>query len=377
VKPTQPKPSLLLLKDLKPWERRKNLVYHSITQDNIERRNQQLTEAVKWCKENSKRGWAALKTGKFTLIKDPRTINSRLDNNVKTGAERDYCSILTSKEEESLVRRLKNKNRAYQAMDRKKIEELVIKILKLRKYTNRAHRGRKGIPLSENAKSFLITKKLGKSFWKRFDTKHTTLSRKRQSSVSIRRALNCTRDMAIVHLDELADELIGSGIFTDARKIGPGKWRGNVDTSRIFNHDETPQFVNYNDKKSFVYCGKGDECKKLISENRECVTIHPFVSLSGEIILCHVIFKGKMITNQMCSSEEIVSKFQTLLISTTENGVQTHESLLEAYTGFKNRCVLCQMAIVQGLTLMSFVSWRIMKTLYSLGLLTQQELLKL
>ena len=73
VKPTQPKPSLLLSKDLKPWERRKNLVYHSITQDNIERRNQQLIEAVKWCKENSKRGWAALKTGKFTLIKDPRT----------------------------------------------------------------------------------------------------------------------------------------------------------------------------------------------------------------------------------------------------------------------------------------------------------------
>ena len=111
-------------------------MYHSITQDNIERRNQQLIEAVKWCKENSKRGWAALKTGKFTLIKDPRTINSRLDNNVKTGAERDYCSILTSKEEDSLVRHLKNKNRAYHAMDRKKIEELVIKVLKLREYTN-------------------------------------------------------------------------------------------------------------------------------------------------------------------------------------------------------------------------------------------------
>ena len=55
---------------------------------------------------------------------------------------------------------------------------------------------------------------------------------------------------------------------------------------RTFNHDETPQFVNYGvDPTScgLVYAAKGDECNKMIRENRACVTIHPFVSVSGDV----------------------------------------------------------------------------------------------
>ena len=53
--------------------------------------------------------------------------------------------------------------------------------------------------------------------------------------------------MAMSHLDDLAAELILTGIFTNATQIEPGVWDGSIDTSRIYNHDETPQFVRYGD----------------------------------------------------------------------------------------------------------------------------------
>lgn len=92
--------------------------------------------------------------------------------------------------------------------------------------------------------------------------------------------------MGCKHLDELAEELIAAKIMTNAEKIDDGVWNGDVDTSRIFNNDETPQFVNYGvdgTAAGLVYAGKGEQCFKMQKENRECVTIHPFVSLSGLI----------------------------------------------------------------------------------------------
>ena len=67
--------------------------------------------------------------------------------------------------------------------------------------------------------------------------------------------------MAISHLNELAEELIKTGIFTDATKDEDGVWRGTIDTSRILNHDETPQFINYGvdgTPKGIVYAAKGE-----------------------------------------------------------------------------------------------------------------------
>ena len=67
-------------------------------------------------------------------------------------------------------------------------------------------------------------------------------------------------------------------------KVDEGVWTGDIDTNRIFNHDETPQFINFGvdgTPSGLVYVGKGETCKKMIRENRECVTINPFVSLAG------------------------------------------------------------------------------------------------
>ena len=41
-----------------------------------------------------------------------------------------------------------------------------------------------------------------------------------------------------------------------------------------------------------AYAGQGESCQRLIRENRECVTVHPFVSFEEEIAVPHHI-QGK------------------------------------------------------------------------------------
>ena len=79
---------------------------------------EQLKEAVAWCVENGKRGYAALQTGQFPLIKDHETINKRLDGKIVTDEERAYCTILTSEEENSIAQIVKNKISCMQAVNK-------------------------------------------------------------------------------------------------------------------------------------------------------------------------------------------------------------------------------------------------------------------
>ena len=86
----------------------------------------------------------------------------------------------------------------------------------------------------------------------------------------------------------MADELIACRIMKNYKKIKKGVWVGDIATERVFNHDETPQFINYGvdgTTAGLVYASKGETCKKMIRENRENITINPFVSISGESIL--------------------------------------------------------------------------------------------
>ena len=57
----------------------------SVAHDKIEAKNtnaktRELKRAVEYCKENNCRGYAAIATGMFTHIKDPKAINKRLDS---------------------------------------------------------------------------------------------------------------------------------------------------------------------------------------------------------------------------------------------------------------------------------------------------------
>ena len=49
--------------------------------------------------------------------------------------------------------------------------------------------------------------------------------------------------MACNHLVELAEELIKAGIMTNAEQVERGDWHGNINTTRIFNCDETLNMI--------------------------------------------------------------------------------------------------------------------------------------
>ena len=75
--------------------------------------SEDLEKAVDYCKTNNCRGYAALATGYFQHIKDPRTINKRLDSSINTimGLGKPHLRVLTFEEESSFVDYLLNKNR--------------------------------------------------------------------------------------------------------------------------------------------------------------------------------------------------------------------------------------------------------------------------
>ena len=90
-------------------------------------------EAVQWCKVNKCRGYKKALTAVdddglplIPRISDARTINRRLYEQIQTGEEHRYCSILTLQEEEYLVRYLKNKNRACQSVTEYQPSQVVL-----------------------------------------------------------------------------------------------------------------------------------------------------------------------------------------------------------------------------------------------------------
>ena len=111
-----------------------------VARSNTKKKEAQLNAAVKWCKENNARGHAALKTVLFNLIGSRSTIENRLDGKIITGCEKQYCSILTNEEEESVVRLVKNKNRCLQGINKKELTNLILDIVKIRDYANKGGR---------------------------------------------------------------------------------------------------------------------------------------------------------------------------------------------------------------------------------------------
>ena len=231
-----------------------------------------------------------------------------------------------------------NKARAYQPVNRKTLTERILVMLRLREKTNRSCKGgRKFKKLSPAAKKVLQKGKLSRKFWERFDTKHKkVLRKKRRGATSMKRVVSCTKEMAKEHIDDLAEELIRCGIMENAKKEESGAWTGKIDLSRIFNHDETPQFINYGidgSANNVFYCGKGERCTAAKTENRECVTISPMVSLTGDICMCHVIFPSTGLKSNM-APQEAVDAIENLLISSTENGFITGKACLKFYELF-------------------------------------------
>ena len=148
----------------------------------------------------------------------------------------------------------------------------MLNVMEVRKQAYRNLRGQHITELSPNAQRALQTKKLSKSFWKRWDSKYQKcITKKRQGTVSINRALNCTKEMACNHLNKLAEELIKTNIFINAIQLETGVWQGDIDSTRVYNHDETLQFVNCGadgTPNGLVYVGRGESCQRMIRDNR-------------------------------------------------------------------------------------------------------------
>ena len=136
----------------------------------LQTRHTEIAEAVKFCKENNCKGKKALSTGRFTHIGDYRAINSALEKGQSSFFAGTKNTILTLKEEQSLVSHMRNKNRAGQGMKRKDVIKMISDILTIRSKVNQKQKGgRKYIPLSKSARNFLLTKKLSSSFWRKLE----------------------------------------------------------------------------------------------------------------------------------------------------------------------------------------------------------------
>ena len=218
-----------------------------------------------------------------------------------------------------------------QPINRSDGNNVIMNILNIRRAANKKLKcGRKFCKLSEVAAAALGKDKVGKFFWQRFEAKHESLTRKCIGHTSLARAVACTEEMAIEHIDSLAEELIMTGIMTNYKQIRPDVWNGNVDGAPVFNRDETPQAICYGEDgtaNNLAYCSKGERCVEIRKENREFVTIEPFVSLNGKIANCHVIFSSEGHSSAMAPKVE-VEKISGLLVSTTENAYQNRKSCL-------------------------------------------------
>ena len=72
-----------------------------------------------------------------------------------------------------------------------------------------------------------------------------------------------------------------------------------------------------------------------MKENREYVTITPFIALSGSIPICQVIFSASGISSWM-APKIAVQNINNLLISNTANGYQDGQSFLGLMKSFND-----------------------------------------
>lgn len=283
-------------------------------------RQNQIKAAIEYCLINNCKGKAALATGRFPLIKDHKTIGRRLSGDVIHGEEHKSRAILTPQEEELLVEYMKDQCQQTQLiLTRKEMNAVIINMLQTRKEKLAA--GHNGIPLSRNARLALANGKLGRHFWYRFDAKYPHV-RKPNLDITDVTIGGVSGDVAYVN--SLAEEMIRLNILTDSQKLTPGEWSGLIDTSRVFNCVETPLIID-NDATAgdyLSYCPQGEK------QNREYVSIVPFIGLSGTLPLCQVVFPPQD------TPIVLLEQFPDLLLSSTANGYQNSASFQQALARF-------------------------------------------
>ena len=174
-----------------------NLVRRTVYQEKITDRKIQLVKAIEYCRVNNRRGYKALNTGNFPLIKSARHLNRILDGECPMPFHsKEYCSILTVEEEALLVKHIVNKARAYQPFNRKDATKYIISMLTIRDKVNKKKTGgRKFKKLSMAARRTVKRGSLSHQFWERCDAKYKNATRKkRKGTTSLKRVTACTEN---------------------------------------------------------------------------------------------------------------------------------------------------------------------------------------
>ena len=100
------------------------------------------------------KGYAALQTDNFPLIKDRETIDGRLIKNVN--GKKEHLRILAPEEERSVVEFIKNKHRCHQGVSRNHVRKLILDVLRTRNHCNEKVGGdRRYLKLNVNEKRAL------------------------------------------------------------------------------------------------------------------------------------------------------------------------------------------------------------------------------
>ena len=248
------------------------------------------------------RGYAAVKSALFPSIKGARTINKQLD---------EATSTTKSKRSETRGATWKNKPWFHfdfsktkvcsmQGATRTKATKYIHDILHVWEHLNKQCKRVQAYQLiSDNGEKFLAKGKLSKSFWWDFENDHSSLTRKKQGHDRAKcSCIHRSYGEAIfrwssrrAHLDRHIHECKTNRTWCI--------WTGSIDNSCIFNHDKMPQFIDSGVSSSVTMaltcCGSSEKCEQMKEENRECVTIKPYITFDGEILMCHVIFAGTCI----------------------------------------------------------------------------------
>lgn len=205
----------------------------------------------------------------------------------------------------------------------------------------RGGRNVEGKELSHHALALLSTKELSKHWFNTFFADNPDLKHCRPKSISHKRQKKYTEATVDRHFNGRAGlqrELNDAGILEEDGTIQ----QQNV--KRVCNRDETPQFMDYNQNAGNAVAHViGAQQQELVApalENRACRTIDMVWGLDGFQYGLHTIFPKANTTGdqvpQECAiftdriiEESAVSTYG--LMSNTEDGIQTQETLLARY----------------------------------------------
>ena len=271
----------------------------------------QLRDAVEWCHENNKRGYAAWNRKddegqKFWPLVSEGSCNRRLNGEVDFDHPFAAHSVLTPDEETDIVATCKELNAHGQGIGRKQLGKFVLDSLLLRATLNE---GRAHTLLSHNARQIVEAGEVGQGFFNRFFADHPDIAEKRAAAEEILRAKWMTREVSASHFGALTATLQKAGLLDDRGKI--------TDPRRVLNSDECPNPWRGTGDRGKIIAEVGKPCVKLVNAAREHTSLDVLVGMDGHLYDAHLIFKGEYVQRQMIPDK---SKLPNCKISATAKG---------------------------------------------------------